>query len=106
MIYFLRFFFLVFCFFSFSQNIENDFLLVSKDSVSFYSFTKKGATYYRFDDQNALTKNHVDYSSPIPKKLENIGLKSVSAVSSGNIVYFLYPGGGYYIALKTMLLSE
>lgn len=106
MIYFLRFFFLVFCFFSFSQNIENDFLLVSKDSVSFYSFTKKGATYYRFDDQNALTKNYVDYSSPIPKKLENIGLKSVSAVSSGNIVYFLYPGGGVLYRFKNNVIER
>ena len=106
MIYFLRFFFLVFCFFSFSQSIGNDFLLVAKDSVSFYSFAKKGVTYYRFDDQNTLTKNYVNYSRPIPKKLESIGLNSVSAVSSGNVVYFLYPGGGILYRFKNNAIER
>ena len=106
MIYFLRFFFLIFCFFSFSQNIRDDFLLVAKDSVSFYSFTKKGVTYYRFDDKNTLTKNYINYSRPVPKALESIGLKSVSAVSSGNLVYFLYPGGGLLYRFKNDVIER
>ena len=100
MILFFRFLILFFCLFSFSQGLLTKPLLVKKDSVSFYSFTNQGVTHFQFNDLNKLSKKHVNYSVKIPKSLEAMGVSSLSAISKGDVVYFLYPGGGVLYKFK------
>lgn len=106
MISFIRFFLLFFCFLSFSQWIEEEPLLVKKDSLSFYSFTKTGVAVFRFDDQNELLKSYADYKEPIPKSLENVDLVALSAVSDKEVVYFLYPGGGILYKFENNVIKR
>ena len=81
--------------FLFSQNnIENDYLIVKKDSTSFYTFTKKGVYISTLNQSNEINYVYKDYSNSIPKSLEQVDFKSLSAVASLESVYFLYPGGG------------
>ena len=85
----------LFCLVLFSQeNLPSGQLLIAKDSLSFYSFTKTGV--YEFTiKNNGLNKVFFEYSSPLPSEIKNIPLKDLKgAVSSDGVVYFLYPGGG------------
>ena len=83
------------CGFLFSQNnIENDYLIVKKDSTSFYTFTKKGAYISTLTLSNEINYVYRDYSKSIPKSLKQVDFMSLSAVVSSESVYFLYPGGG------------
>ena len=85
----------LFCLVLFSQeNLPSGQLLIAKDSLSFYSFTKTGA--YEFTiKNNGLNKVFFEYSSPLPSEIKNIPLGDLKgAVSSDGVVYFLYPGGG------------
>ena len=84
-----------FCLVSFAQeNLPSGQSLISKDSLSFYSFTKTGV--YEFTIQNnGLNKAFFEYSSPLPSEIKNIPFRDLKgAVSSNGAVYFLYPGGG------------
>ena len=76
------------------NNIENDYLIVKKDSTSFYTFTKKGVYISTLTWSNELNYIYKDYSKPLPKSLEQVDFISLSTVVSGESVYFLYPGGG------------
>ncbi len=85
----------LFCWVMFSQeNLPSGQSLVSKDSLSFYSFTKTGV--YEFTIQNnGLNKVFFEYSNPLPSEIKNIPFRDLKwTVSSDGIVYFLYPGGG------------
>ena len=106
MILFFRFLILFFCLFSFSQGLLTKPLLVKKDSVSFYSFTNQGVTHFQFNDLNKLSKKHVNYSVKIPKSLEAMGVSSLSAISKGDVVYFLYPGGGVLYKFKDGVIER
>ena len=107
MILFFRFFALFFCFSSFSQQIESEQpLLVKKDSVSFYSFTKKGVTLFRFNDQGKAVGDFVDYERSLPKSLQPIALDALESVSNGEVVYFLYPGGGILYVYKNNIIKR
>ena len=69
-------------------------LLITKDSLSFYSFTKTGV--YEFTLQNnGFDKVFSEYAYPLPSEIKNIPLRDLKAViSNDGTVYFLYPGGG------------
>ena len=70
-------------------------LLVSKDSVSFYSFNKKGVSEYTVLESKKLSKKYIEYTKPFPKELKHVELDVLShVVSKDGSVYFLYPGGG------------
>ena len=87
-------FILFFSFFSYSQDRLNDYLLVEKDSASFYIFTKEGAYLSSFDANNNIHYKYSPYSKPVPKTFKDIPVNKLSAVNLNNIVYLLYPGGG------------
>ena len=76
------------------NNIENDYLIVKKDSTSFYTFTKKGAYISTITQSNEINYMFKMYSKSLPKPLEQIDFMSLSTVVSEESVYFLYPGGG------------
>ena len=76
------------------NNIENNYLIVKKDSTSFYTFTKKGVYVSTLYQPNEINYVYRDYSRSIPKSLEQVDFMSLSAVVSEESVYFLYPGGG------------
>lgn len=76
------------------NNIKNDYLIVKKDSTSFYTFTKKGVYVSTLHQLNEINYVYRDYSRSIPKSLEQVDFMSLSAVVSEESVYFLYPGGG------------
>ena len=85
----------LFCLVLFSQeNLPSGQLLIVKDSLSFYSFTKTGV--YDFTIQNGgLDKVFYEYSKPLPAEIKYIPMRDLKAVvSADGIVYFLYPGGG------------
>jgi len=85
----------LFCLVLFSQeNLPSGQLLIAKDSLSFYSFTKTGV--YDFTIKNGgFDKVFYDYSNPLPSEIKNIPLRDLKAsISSDGVVYFLYPGGG------------
>ena len=70
-------------------------LLVTKDSISFYSFDKKGVSEYVLLPSKLLKQKHTYYSKPLPLELKGLNFKALSAiVYENNEVYFLYPGGG------------
>jgi hypothetical protein len=70
-------------------------ILIKKDSVSFYSFNKKGVTEYTILPSKKLTETFTKYSNPFPVELKNTTLEALSyVVSKSGTVYFLYPGGG------------
>ena len=76
------------------ENLPSGQLLIAKDSLSFYSFTKTGV--YDFTIQNGgLDKVFYEYSKPLPAEIKYIPMRDLKAVvSADGIVYFLYPGGG------------
>lgn len=86
--------FLAFSIFSFSQENLKDFLLVPKDSSSFYTFTKKGFYLSSFTQENKIKKKYFAYSKDVPKSLLNITFKELKTAAINNSIYFLYPGGG------------
>jgi hypothetical protein len=84
-----------FCLVSFSQeNLPSGQLLIAKDSLSFYSFSKTGV--YDFTIRNGgFDKVFYEYSKPLPSEIKNIPMRDLQAVvSDDGIVYFLNPGGG------------
>ena len=79
---------------SFSQEDLHDFLLVKKDSSSFYMFKKSGVEIFSFKNKKNLVSEFVPFENTIPKSLLSISFGSLSAVTMNEDVYFLYPGGG------------
>ena len=70
MILFFRFLVLLFCFLSFSQELVTELpLLVKKDSISFYSFSKKGVSVFSFNGKSKLVESYNDYDKEIPSSL-------------------------------------
>ena len=107
MILFFRFIVLLFCFLSFSQELVTELpLLVKKDSVSFYSFSKKGVSVFSFNDKDKLIESYSDYEREIPSSLTSLELVSVDALSKGDVVYFLYPGGGILYRFKNNVIER
>lgn len=106
MILFFRFLGLFFCFFSLSQEKTSEPLLVAKDSVSFYSFTKKGVSFFRFNDQNELIEKFVNYDKSVPNSFQDVEPTYFSAISSRDVVYFLYPGGGVLYRFKNNVIER
>ena len=69
-------------------------LLIKKDSLSFYSFTKTGVYEFSFAN-NELSKSFSSYSKELPSELTSVPLNNLrTTVSEDGKVYFLYPGGG------------
>ena len=65
-------------------------LLVSKDSVSFYSFNKKGVSEYTVLESKTLSKKYIEYSKPFPEELKLVELDVLApVVSEDGSVYFL-----------------
>ncbi len=62
----LLIFVVFFSFFSYSQEGLSDYLLVEKDSASFYTFTKEGVYFSSFDENNVLDYRYRAYSKPPP----------------------------------------
>jgi len=83
-----------FSFFSYSQEGISDYLLVEKDSASFYTFTKEGVYFSSFDENDALDYRLRPYSKPLPKTFKDVPTNTFSAINLNGIVYLLYPGGG------------
>ena len=79
---------------SFAQENLNDFLLVEKDSSSFYMFKKIGVEIFSFENNKDLVSKFVPFENKIPKSLQSVSFGSLSVVTMNNDVYFLYPGGG------------
>ena len=79
---------------SFTQENLNDFLLVEKDSSSFYMFKKNGAEIFSFKNKKDLVSKFVPFENKTPKSLQSVSFGSLSAVTMNEDVYFLYPGGG------------
>jgi len=89
------------CLVLFSQeNLPSGQLLIAKDSISFYSFSKTGV--YDFTIRNGgFDKVFYEYSKPLPSEIKNIPMRDLKAVvSEDGIVYFLYPGGGLLFEYK------
>ena len=85
----------LFCLVLFSQeNLPSGQLLIAKDSLSFYSFSKTGV--YEFTLLNGgVDKVFYGYTKPLPSEIKNIPMRDLKAVvSDDGMVYFLYPGGG------------
>ena len=81
----------LFCLISFSQeNLPSGQLLITKDSISFYSFSRAGV--YEFTIQNTkFDKVFFEYSHPLPSEIKNIPLGDLKgSISSDGVVYFLY----------------
>ena len=91
---FLFIFLFYFPVFSFSQKDLDDFLIVKKDSLSFYTFTKSGVYSSTFNEDKELDYSFISYSAEVPKSLLSVTFKALSAVNQNGDVYFLYPGGG------------
>ena len=72
----------LFCLVLFSQeNLPSGQLLLAKDSLSFYSFTKKGV--YDFTIRNGgFDKVFYKYSKPLPSEIKNIPMRDLKAVVS------------------------
>ena len=98
--------FLAFSLFSFSQENLKDFLLVTKDSSSFYTFTKKGVYLSSFVEENKIKKEFFPYTKELPKSLLDVGFKQLKTASLNNSIYFLYPGGGILFRYKGKKLKE
>ena len=92
--------FLAFSLFSFSQENLKDFLLVAKDSSSFYTFTKKGVYLSSFVEENKIKKEFFPYTKELPKSLLDVGFKQLKTATLNNSIYFLYPGGGILFRYK------
>ena len=85
---------------SFGQEDFEDFLLVEKDSTSFYAFTKKGVyTSLLLGDGEYSTK-YSEYSKEVPKSLSGIYFNTLSPLKVDGSVYFLFPGGGLLFQFK------
>mgnify|MGYP001267138340 FL=1 len=85
---------LFFSFFSYSQEGIIDYLLVEKDSSSFYTFTKEGVYFSSFDENNKLNYSFNSYTKPPPKTFKDVPTNTFSAINLNGVVYLLYPGGG------------
>ena len=83
-----------FSFFSYSQEGIDDYLLVEKDSDSFYTFTKEGVYFSSFDENNNLNYSFNSYTKPPPKSFKDVPTNTFSATTLNGVVYLLYPGGG------------
>lgn len=92
--------FLAFSLFSFSQENLKDFLLVTKDSSSFYTFTKKGVYLSSFVEENKIKKEFFPYTKELPKSLLDVGFEQLKTATLNNSIYFLYPGGGILFCYK------
>ena len=86
--------FLLFSICSFGQDLISEPLIVKKDSVSFYTFTKKGVYESTLSKENAISYTFSEYSEQLPKSLKDIPINSLSTTTLDGTIYFLYPGGG------------
>ena len=79
---------------SFGQDGISEALIVKKDSISFYSFTTEGVYESTLSSDSEINYTFSKYSTPLPKTLKKIEIKSLATTILNDIVYFLYPGGG------------
>ena len=84
----------LFSVFSFSQKDLKDFLLVKKDSISFYVFNKKGVHVSTFKNKINIDSEFKPYKEKVPKSLNSVLFNSLSSVNLHGVIYFLFPGGG------------
>ena len=94
-----------FSFLSYSQEGITDYLLVEKDSSSFYTFTKKGVFLSSFNANNELNFVFNPYSVPPPKSFTDIPTDTLLAVNLNGVIYLLYPGGAFYTNTLKMFLK-
>tara|TARA_B100001093_G_scaffold51210_3_gene43464 strand:- start:5163 stop:6515 length:1353 start_codon:yes stop_codon:yes gene_type:complete len=86
--------FLLFSICSFGQDLISEPLIVKKDSVSFYTFTKEGVYESTLSKENKISYTFSEYSKQLPKSLIEIPINSLSTTTLNGTIYFLYPGGG------------
>ena len=86
--------FLLFSTCSFGQDLISEPLIVKKDSVSFYTFTKEGVYESTLSKENKISYTFSEYSEQLPKSLTDIPIHSLSTTALNGAIYFLYPGGG------------
>ena len=89
---FFSFLFFTIC--SFGQDLTSEPLIVKKDSVSFYTFTKEGVYESTLSKENTISYTFSEYLEQLPKSLKDIPIHSLSTTSLDETIYFLYPGGG------------
>ena len=85
---------------SFGQEDFEDFLLVEKDSTSFYAFTKKGVYTSLLLGEGEYSTKYSEYSSEVPKSLSGIYFNTLSPLNGDGATYFLFPGGGLLFQFK------
>ena len=88
------FIFLLFSICSFGQDLISEPLVVKKDSVSFYTFTKEGVYESTLSKENKINYTFSEYSEQLPKSLTEIPISYLSTTTLNGAIYFLYPGGG------------
>ena len=81
------------CLLSYSQENLKDFLLVEKDSSSFYVFDKLGV-HTSFFKNDTLNTTFSFFKETLPKTLQNTPFNSLSTAKAKGNVYFLVAGGG------------
>lgn len=77
-------------------------LLVTKDSLSFYSFSLNGVASFVVENDSIKAISYKEYSKTIPKEIANLeSINKLEAVKNSiGEVYFLYPGGGLLFQYK------
>ena len=86
--------FLLFSMYTFGQDLISEPLIVKKDSVSFYTFTKEGVYESTLSKENKINYTFSEYSEQLPKSLTEIPISYLSTTTLNGAIYFLYPGGG------------
>ena len=105
----LIFFFLAFAIKLNSQiEMPKGQLLVTKDSLSFYSFSLNGVASFVVENDSIKAISYKEYSKTIPKEIANLeSINRLKAVKNSiDEVYFLYPGGGLLFQYKNEAIER
>ena len=76
---------------SLSQEDVERFVLLNKDSSSYYAFTKKGVYTSSIDSVGNTSSVYRAYADKIPSSLNGIDFNSLTPVRHQNSIYFLFP---------------
>jgi hypothetical protein len=85
---------------SLSQEDAERFVLLNKDSNSFYAFTKTGVYTSSIDSIGNTSSVYLAYADKIPSSLKGIGFETLTPIRHQNSIYFLFPGGGVLYQYK------
>ena len=85
---------------SLSQEDVESFVLLNKDSSSYYAFTKTGVYTSSIDSVGNTSNVYRPYIDKIPSSLKGIGFETLTPIHHQNSIYFLFPGGGVLYQYK------